>query len=238
MWDRLFVILAFAYVGIGLGLVFLTRWLDDSLGHHDHLDRLHHRRRGSLVDLQVVLWDLKRMYDSRRCPGAVGTRHMREDGTPSVPAPTSSPHKEPPPHSLPPMRRPERTAGGGIGRPVGPPPVRRPERTAEGGIGRSAGKRLHVRRARRCVCILVQDRQVVRNAQFADHPDPHPGSTHVGWYDVTVPITHKLGAVERPTFWTLDLRDWFENSDRHFVIVRRKLVSNAARRTGGKCVRQ
>jgi esterase/lipase superfamily enzyme len=44
----------------------------------------------------------------------------------------------------------------------------------------------------------------------------------LGWCDVDVPLDrHRVGAVERPTWWTLDWRDWKEDPSRHFVIVKR-----------------
>jgi hypothetical protein len=48
------------------------------------------------------------------------------------------------------------------------------------------------------------------------------GSLAVGWCDVSVPrFAHRIGLVERPTFWTLNYSDWFEDPNRHFVITRR-----------------
>jgi esterase/lipase superfamily enzyme len=46
----------------------------------------------------------------------------------------------------------------------------------------------------------------------------------LGWCDVDVPLDrHRVGAVERPTWWTLDWRDWKEDPSRHFVIVKRNV---------------
>jgi len=46
----------------------------------------------------------------------------------------------------------------------------------------------------------------------------------LGWCDVQVPLDrHHVGAVERPTWWTLDWRDWREDPERHFVIVERRV---------------
>jgi esterase/lipase superfamily enzyme len=46
----------------------------------------------------------------------------------------------------------------------------------------------------------------------------------LGWCDVDVPLDrHRVGAVERPTWWTLDWRDWKEDPSRHFVIVKRSV---------------
>lgn len=46
----------------------------------------------------------------------------------------------------------------------------------------------------------------------------------LGWCDVDVPLDrHRVGAVERPTWWTLNWRDWKEDPSRHFVIVKRSV---------------
>ena len=46
----------------------------------------------------------------------------------------------------------------------------------------------------------------------------------LGWCDVDVPFDrHRVGSVERPTWWTLDWRDWKEDPGRHFVIVERSV---------------
>ncbi|HEX7137118.1 MAG TPA: alpha/beta hydrolase [Vicinamibacterales bacterium] len=62
-------------------------------------------------------------------------------------------------------------------------------------------------------------------AIFADVPTEGPGELGVGWCDVSVPrFAHRIGAIERPTFFTLRVTDWFENADRHFVILDRPIV--------------
>ena len=49
----------------------------------------------------------------------------------------------------------------------------------------------------------------------------------LGWCDVDVPLDrHRVGSVERPTWWTLDWRDWKEDPNRHFVIVKRIVDPN------------
>jgi esterase/lipase superfamily enzyme len=44
---------------------------------------------------------------------------------------------------------------------------------------------------------------------------------HLGRIDVRIPRDHRMGAIERPTIWTL----WRENPEQHLVIVGRRLLS-------------
>jgi esterase/lipase superfamily enzyme len=75
------------------------------------------------------------------------------------------------------------------------------------------------------------DRRSVEGGQasFADAPADEVGELATGWCTVSVPRNaHRIGEIERPTFWTLDVTNWFENADRHFVIVERPLVPGEA----------
>ena len=62
-------------------------------------------------------------------------------------------------------------------------------------------------------------------ARFADDPTDAPGELALGWCEVSVPrLAHRIGQIERPTFWTLHVSDWWENAQRHFLIIRRPIV--------------
>ena len=51
------------------------------------------------------------------------------------------------------------------------------------------------------------------------------GELSLGWCDVSIPrLVHRRGEVERPTIWTLDTQQWFEDANLHFVIQRRRLA--------------
>lgn len=63
-------------------------------------------------------------------------------------------------------------------------------------------------------------------ASFANEPTADAGRLSLGWCDVSIPrLVHIVGKIERPTYWTLNTTDWFENPDRHFVITVRKLAT-------------
>jgi len=69
-------------------------------------------------------------------------------------------------------------------------------------------------------------------ASFANEPAADAGRLSLGWCEVSIPrLVHRTGAIERPTYWTLNTTDWFENPDRHFVIQVRKLASEDEFRT-------
>ena len=66
----------------------------------------------------------------------------------------------------------------------------------------------------------------VTEAAFANEPTADAGRLSLGWCEVSIPrLVHRTGQIERPTYWTLNTTDWFENPDRHFVIQVRKLAS-------------
>jgi esterase/lipase superfamily enzyme len=69
---------------------------------------------------------------------------------------------------------------------------------------------------------------VPSRAVFADTPTDEPGDLALGWCQVSVPrLAHRIGQIERPTFFTLNVTDWFENPDRHFMITERPVVNPA-----------
>jgi esterase/lipase superfamily enzyme len=66
----------------------------------------------------------------------------------------------------------------------------------------------------------------VTEASFANEPTADAGRLSLGWCEVSIPrLVHRTGEIERPTYWTLNTTDWFENPDRHFVIQVRKIAS-------------
>jgi esterase/lipase superfamily enzyme len=72
----------------------------------------------------------------------------------------------------------------------------------------------------------------VTEASFANEPTSDSGRLSLGWCDVSIPrLVHRTGEIERPTYWTLNTTDWFENPDRHFVIQVRKLAGEDEFRT-------
>lgn len=66
----------------------------------------------------------------------------------------------------------------------------------------------------------------VSEAIFANEPSTNAERLSLGWCEVSIPrLVHRTGEIERPTYWTLNTTDWFENPDRHFVIQARKLAT-------------
>jgi esterase/lipase superfamily enzyme len=60
---------------------------------------------------------------------------------------------------------------------------------------------------------------------FGDAPSAAGSPLTLGRCIVSVPIArHVRGEMERPTWWTLDWRDWSEDPERHFVIVDRGIL--------------
>jgi esterase/lipase superfamily enzyme len=65
-------------------------------------------------------------------------------------------------------------------------------------------------------------------AIFANEPSTDAGRLSLGWCEVSIPrLVHRIGDIERPTFWTLNTTDWFENPDRHFMIQVRKIATES-----------
>ena len=64
-------------------------------------------------------------------------------------------------------------------------------------------------------------------AIFSDEPPEGVSDLVLGWCTVSVPRTehHRIGRVDRPTFWTVNFYNWFENPDRHFIITRRDIAN-------------
>jgi esterase/lipase superfamily enzyme len=64
---------------------------------------------------------------------------------------------------------------------------------------------------------------------FGDTPAPAGSPLTLGKCVVSVPVKrHVAGELERPTWWTLDWRDWSEDPERHFVIIRRGTLGEQA----------
>lgn len=62
---------------------------------------------------------------------------------------------------------------------------------------------------------------------FGDTPSPAGSPLTLGKCVVSVPVArHVTGELERPTWWTLDWRDWSEDPERHFVIVSRGILGD------------
>jgi len=76
------------------------------------------------------------------------------------------------------------------------------------------------------------DRQEAQpqTARFTDLAPETANDLKVGWCQVSVPLPehHRIGAIERPTFWSINYADWFENPDRHFLIVDRAVLDDEA----------
>lgn len=71
------------------------------------------------------------------------------------------------------------------------------------------------------------DRQPLESTRaiFANAPTDGPGELTLGRCVVNIPIqAHRIGRIERPTFYTLHVSDWFEDPKRHFVILERPVM--------------
>jgi esterase/lipase superfamily enzyme len=71
------------------------------------------------------------------------------------------------------------------------------------------------------------DRQPLEPARavFADAPTDGPGELRLGVCEVSIPPGHRIGRIERPTLYSLHVSDWFETTERHFVITERPILS-------------
>jgi esterase/lipase superfamily enzyme len=61
------------------------------------------------------------------------------------------------------------------------------------------------------------DRKLAQDETLEYSGERNPsGTLRMGKFDVSIPKDHRLGAVERPTIWTM----WRENPAHDFVIIR------------------
>ena len=135
-------------------------------------------------------------------------RHDRATAPPSPPATVGV---EPLPQPQPP--------------PPPPPPAPAPPAGSPG--ARSARARPPAANTAVVRVFFGTDRNIVsrENARFGDDAADLGDGLTTGWCAVSVPLAaHRIGYIERPTFWTLRVADWYENPDRHFVITERTIA--------------